>query len=120
MSADHDLAALAVLCGILPSFYDLQGNERITSPATQRALLAGNGIDVSSDSAITSSLVALRHEIDDRWFPEEIIVESGVEAPQNFGLGAEWFLQLDEGEEIVAEGPPRDYITLPPLASGIY
>jgi 4-alpha-glucanotransferase len=120
VSVEHDLAALADLNGILPSFYDLHGNERSTSPETQKALLNANGIDVSSDTAIANSLAELRHHIDDRWFPEEVIVESGVESFQNFGLGATWQLRLDESDLIVAEGEPRDHITLPPLPSGIY
>ncbi len=120
MSADHDLRALADLNGILPSFHDLQGNERHMTPDTQKALLAGNGISATTEAEIREALGALRHSIDDRWFPEEIIVESGVEAPQNFGLGAEWHLRLDGTDQIVAQGEPRDHITLPPLPSGIY
>ncbi|MEP5759964.1 MAG: 4-alpha-glucanotransferase [Litoreibacter sp.] len=120
MSVDHDLAALAELCGILPNYYDLHGNERISTPETQKALLSANGIDVSSDEAIHNSLNEMRNAIDDRWFPEEIIVESGVEASQNFGLGAEWQLRLDEDEAIFAVGEARDHITLPPLPSGVY
>ena len=120
MNAAEDLAALADLCGILPHYFDLQGGERITSPETQKALLAANGIDVSSDAAIHHSLNALRHEIDERWFPEEIIVESGVTAPQNFGLGATWQIRLDGEDDVVAEGQPCDFITVPALASGVY
>lgn len=120
MSVEHDLGALADLCGILPVFYDLQGNQRRTSPETQKALLAANGIDVSSDTAIHASLASLRHEIDDRWFPREIIVESHRSAPQQFGLGADWQLRLDGSDAIIAEGTPSDFITVPPVPSGIY
>jgi len=120
MNAFHELAQLADICGVLPSFYDLQGNERPTTPETQKALLAANGIDVSSDEAIRNSLNAIRFEIQDRWFPKEIIVESGVEAPQVFGLGATWQLRLDGETTVTAEGEPRDFITVPALTSGIY
>lgn len=120
MNVNHDLWELANLTGILPDFFDLQGNQRPTSPETQRALLAANGIDVSSDAAIHSSLAHLRHEIDDRWFPFEIIVESHCSAPQEFGLGAAWQLRLDGSDDIVAEGLPQDFITVPPLPSGVY
>ena len=120
MNAFHELAQLADICGILPSFYDLQGNERPTTAETQKALLAANGIDVSSDEAIRNSLNAIRFENEDRWFPEEIIVESGVEAPQVFGLGATWQLRLDGEKAVTAEGEPRDFITIPALTSGIY
>lgn len=120
MNIEHDLKALADMCGILPDFYDLEGNLTPTSPETQKALLTGNGIDVSSDEAIQRSLAALRHEIDNRWFPHEIIVVSEQYTPQNFGLGAAWQLRLDEQDDIIAEGEPSDFITVPPLASGIY
>lgn len=120
MSADHDLAALADLCGVLHSYHDLHGNERVTTPETYRALLLANGIDVSSDASIRETLASLRHDIDDRWFPEEIIVESEACAPLNFGLGAEWQLRLDGEDAIAAHGEPSDHITLPPLRSGIY
>lgn len=120
MSVEDDLSALAEMCGILPNYYDLHGTERVTSPETQKAMLAANGIDVSSDDAIRKSLASLRHDIADRWFPDEIIVESHTEAPQNFGLGAEWYLCLDGSDEVVTSGAPSDFIMLPPLPSGIY
>ena len=120
MSVEHDLAALAGMCGILPDFYDLQGNLRPTSPETQKALLRANGIDVSSEEAIQTSLAALRHAQEDRWFPEEIIVQSECAAVQEFGLGASWQIRLDETDEVIAQGAPADFITVPPLSSGVY
>jgi len=120
MSDDHDLAALADFCGILPCYHDLQGNERVTSPETQKALLRANGFDTSSGVAIRAALAALRFEAEDRWFPDEIIIESNVPAPLNFGLGATWVLCVDGQDDVVAEGQPSDHITLPALASGIY
>ncbi len=120
MSTHGDLAALAELCGIWPDYHDLSGAQRSTSPDTQKAFLRAIGLDVSSDSAISASLAALRHEIDDRWFPEEIIVQSDTPAPQNFGYGARWSLRLDGDDTIVAKGEPADHITLPPLPAGVY
>ncbi|MCK0122724.1 4-alpha-glucanotransferase [Loktanella sp. F6476L] len=120
MTVQDDLAALADICGIVPHFYDLHGQQLPTSPETQRALLAANGIDVSTDDAIQSSLAQLRFDRDDRWFPDEIIVEAGVEAWQNFGLGAAWDIRLDESDDILVSGEPRDQITVPPLDPGIY
>lgn len=120
MSAQEALAELAALCGIEPAFYDLQGTCHVTSPQTQKALLAANGIDVSDDAAIHAALAALHHARADRWFPHEIIVTSGQEAAQNFGLGAQWHIRDVDSDAIVAEGAPRDFITVPPLASGVY
>lgn len=120
MSEDHTLSALADLCGIEPTYHDLQGIERPTSPETLRALLAANGFDISSHAAMAEALEDLRHRQSDRWFPEEIIVESGVSHPLNFGLGAEWHLCLDGEDAVQAEGAPADHITLPPLRAGVY
>ena len=120
MTAQGDLLALADLCGIWRDFYDQHGNLKPTSPATQRAFLTAIGVDVRDDDATRNSLSALRHEIEDRWFPEEIIIESGVTAPLQFGLGARWQLRLDECEEVIESGEPCDHITLPPLSSGVY
>jgi len=120
LNTHSDLTALADLCGIWRDFYDLDGVLKPTSPETQRAFLKAIGLDVSDDAAIAASLAALRHEIDDRWFPEEIIVECDHPAPQDFGLGARWTLRLDGSDDIVARGSPADHITLPPLAAGVY
>ncbi|MGH1464084.1 MAG: 4-alpha-glucanotransferase [Cognatishimia sp.] len=120
MTAHNELAALAELCGIMPDYHDAHGALRVTSPETQRALLAANGIDVTSDDAIRQSLTDMRHTIDDRWFPDEIILQSHQESPQNFGLGATWQLRLDGHDAIYAQGDPSDHITLPPLPSGVY
>ncbi len=120
MSTDTDLAKLAELSGILPAYHDLHGVKRVTSPQTQKAMLAAEGIDVSSPKTIQTALAELRHEQEDRWFPFEIIVESGAEAVQEFGLGAAWQLRLDGASDVVASGDPADQITLPPLASGVY
>ncbi|MGJ8618595.1 MAG: 4-alpha-glucanotransferase [Sulfitobacter sp.] len=120
MSDDHDLAALADLCGILPRYHDLQGNERGTSPDTQKALLRANGFDTTSGASIRAALTDLRIETEDRWFPDEIIIESNIPASLNFGLGATWVLCLDGHDNVVAEGRPSDHIKLPALQSGIY
>jgi len=120
MTMNAALDELSALCGILPDYYDLHGTQRITPPETQKAMLSANGIDVSSEGAIAASLAALRHDRDDRWFPDEIIIESNCEAPQPFGLGAQWTVCPDGSQDIIASGTPRDFITVPPLPSGIY
>ncbi|MGJ8610825.1 MAG: 4-alpha-glucanotransferase, partial [Octadecabacter sp.] len=120
MSTHNDLTALADLCGIWHDYYDLSGNLTPTSADTQRAFLRAIGLDVSDDAAIAASLAALRHKIDDRWFPEEIIVDCDAAAPQNFGLGAWWDIRADGSDDIVARGDPADHITLPPLTAGVY
>ena len=107
MSAEDDLTALAEISGILPNFYDLQGNLRPTSPETKKALLTGNGFDVSSDAAIGETLAAERHDSADRWFPKEIIVQTGRVAPQQFGLGAEWHICLDQSKDVIASARGR-------------
>ena len=121
MSIDKDLAALAESCGILPSYWDLQGHERFTSPDTYRAILAADGIDVSSDAAIRETLAEMRRAREDRWFPKEIVIVSNQTTALEFGLGAAWSLSPDHNADIIAAtGVPSDHITLPPLSSGVY
>ncbi|AXI40585.1 4-alpha-glucanotransferase [Sulfitobacter sp. SK011] len=120
MNGDSTLDALCDLCGILPRYHDLQGQERITTLETQKALLRANGFDVTSDATIHETLSALRHELENRWFPQEIIIESNKTTPLDFGLGAAWEIHLDDQDTVVAEGRPADHITLPALKSGVY
>ncbi len=120
MTLTNDLAALADLCGILPHYHDLQGHERVTTPETQKAILRANGFDTSSDDTIRDALAEERFQAENRWFPDEVIIESGKARALEFGLGAEWHLSLDGDDETVATGSPADHITLPALPSGIY
>jgi 4-alpha-glucanotransferase len=55
----HELAARA---GIVPEYFDLQGNIQRASDDTRRALLAAMGIDASSDATARASLERLRDE----------------------------------------------------------
>lgn len=120
MNDDADLAALAALGGVLERYGDLQGQDRVITPETQRALLTANGIAADSPGAVRDSLAALHHAEANRWFPEEIIVESGQYCQLNFGLGATWTLHCDDTGCVCAQGPAGDSIALPPLASGVY
>lgn len=116
----NDLAALAELCGVLPRYHDLQGHEHITTPETKRAILRANGFDITDEVTIHAALAKARFEIEDRWFPDEIIVESGQYTVLDFGLGATWYLKPDDENTVVAKGFPGDQITLPALKSGVY
>ncbi len=120
MNADEVLAELGELCGIVPKYHDLQGAERPITPETRRALLAANGIDISTEATAHDALAALRDAHESRWFPDEIIVESDSPSRQGFGLGAAWQLRAEDEEAVFAEGQADDQITLPALPSGIY
>lgn len=119
MSADLDLNALAEQGGILRNYYDMAGQERITSRETQLALLKANGFDVSSDAAIRDALALAHAETQDRWFPQEFIITSDRDAHLPFGLGAQWQL-IDETGAIRHEGLAEEAISLPPCAAGVY
>ncbi|MBT0956138.1 4-alpha-glucanotransferase [Alphaproteobacteria bacterium KMM 3653] len=120
MSADHTLAQLAEVNGILPRFHGLDGREHATSPDTLRALLIGNGTPAATEHEAAESLAAHHAEAAERWFPHQIIVTSGQEAPQNFGLGCDWHITPDGADTPVAQGRAEHAITLPPLPSGVY
>ena len=110
MTTDAVLRELADLCGVLPEFYDLHGTVHRTSPETMQAFLAAEGLDVSSPVATDDTLKALKATTEDRWFPEEVIVESRCNADLFFGLGAEWQLVCDDTGKIVAEGTPAEVL----------
>lgn len=128
MTADTLLADLAALAGILTDFHDLQGQQRITTPDTQRALLAANGIAARTEAEVRESLATHLARTHDRWFPEEIIIDSNRAQQLGFGLGATWHLRSDDsetdrqtdGETNCAEGQAGDAIALPALTSGVY
>jgi len=120
MSGFDDLLALSDHFGILRSFHDFNGQERITSADTMRALLAANGVDASSDAAISDRLHHLRAEADHRWFPTEVIVEAFQKNEMDFGLAAAWEVTRWGKETPVAEGQAGDFITLPALEPDVY
>ncbi|MEM9433805.1 MAG: 4-alpha-glucanotransferase [Pseudomonadota bacterium] len=120
MTSDEALIELGQRCGILPSYFDLQGQEHHTSQATYKALIEAEGLDVSSEVAIARALEELRLEQDDRWFPAEINIICDQETALEFGLGASWQLRNLDDNQLVAEGSPADHIVLPPLATGYY
>lgn len=114
------LRAIADHFGILPSFYDFNGHERITNDDTRRAFLAANGVDVSSEAAIEMAWHDLRTEAENRWFPTEVIIEAFQPNNMPFGLGAAWEVRRWESDEITAQGQAGDFITLPELMPDVY
>lgn len=106
--------------GILPSYHDFNGQERITSDETRKAFLAANGVDVSSDAAIAYEWHVLREETDHRWFPTEVIIEAFRPQDMSFGLGAAWQIRRWDDTPIVTQGQAGDFITLPSLEPDVY
>ena len=117
---EQALREIADHFGILPSFFDFSGQERITNDETRKAFLAANGVDVSSDAAIASAWQSLRADADNRWFPREVIIEALQPNDMPFGLGARWEIRCWDDETIVAKGQAGDFITLPPLPPDVY
>lgn len=115
-----DLDHLADHFGILPRYNELDGTERAVGADTKKALLAANGVDVSSDAAISEQLHALRSRAADRWFPEEVIIESNRPRALGFGLGTEWRAVATDSGAVAAEGQAGDEIHLPAIPSGVY
>ena len=69
MTDQEILRQISDYFGILPSYCDFSGQERVTSDETRKAFLAANGVDVSSNAAIADVWYNLRTEADQRWFP---------------------------------------------------
>ena len=120
MNAADALNQLATRFGILPSYNDLGGQIRTTSPDTQRALLRANGLDVATDAMIFEVLDDVARREAERWFPEEIIIQSNTACALDFGLGTSWRVLCTETGDCLAQGHAGDRIELPTLPSGVY
>ena len=93
---------------------------RATSPDTQRALLRANGLDVATDAMIFEVLDDVSRREAERWFPEEIIIQSNTACALEFGLGSTWSVLCTETGDCVAQGRADDRIELPALRAGVY
>lgn len=67
------LRALAKAAGILPSYIDVTGRERITSDASSEAILAAMGLDASSDARAAEAL-SIRSEAERERFVDAAVV----------------------------------------------
>lgn len=115
-----DLNTLAAHFGILPRYHLLSGEAREITPDTQRAMLAANGVDVSSDATIHETWEALSRSDAERWFPRELIIEARQPCALEFGLGTTWRVVCVETGALIAEGQAGDRIALPGLPAGVF
>lgn len=120
MNDDATLGQLARAHGVLSSYRDMEGQERIASADTLRALLAANSVAADSAKRIRESLAAIRAERKSRRFPVEMIIESRKEATLSLDSFDRWQLRRDETEDVLASGRAGDAIALPALASDVY
>jgi 4-alpha-glucanotransferase len=120
MTDQEILRQISDYFGILPSYCDFSGQERVTSDETRKAFLAANGVDVSSNAAIADAWYNLRTEADQRWFPTEVIIDAFQPQDMPFGLGAAWQVSRWDDMSIVTKGQAGDFIRLPPLQPDVY
>lgn len=96
------LQALAEAMGILPQWHDVAGKRHVTTPETQRALLAAMGVAVASEAEAAEALSVRAAEAAARHLPEEVLLTVGAELhlPLAAASGSvEWRLELDDGEQ---------------------
>ncbi|WP_434055905.1 MAG: 4-alpha-glucanotransferase [Roseibium sp.] len=113
------LHELAQLCGVLPAFHDLDGNEHRTSDDTKRAMLRAMRIDAETDSDAEHSLDLLRSEQDARIVPPEYVVTAGHGALIPVRQSCDWSL-CDESGRKIAEGFAEHHVDLPALEVAVY
>lgn len=120
MNAGRALKNLAAKFGILPSYFDLAGNEIITSADTQKALLRANGLYLDNDAMIVEALKSETARTKARTIPANLVVNAGQSVHFNNPEQANWRV-ISETQTIACFGRSGcDGIRLPPLASGIY
>lgn len=120
MNAGRALKNLAAEFGILPSYFDLAGNEIFTSPDTQKALLRANGLCLDNDAMIVEALKSETARAKARIIPANLVVNAGQSVRFSYPEQANWRV-VSETRAIACFGRSgSDGINLPPLASGIY
>jgi 4-alpha-glucanotransferase len=108
------LRALADRAGILPSYFDLRGVQRLTSDATREALLAALGLDASSERGAAGALAELERSDRERLLAPVQVSRTDerapgvrVRLPEDIAAPATWRLELESerGATWQAEGP---------------
>ena len=113
------LHALAEICGVLPMFHDLGGQEHWTTDDTRRALLAAMGRAADSDADIQASLDAISAERAAHIVSPEYVVTAGHGASVPAARPCDWVLKDDAGQA-VAEGFAESHVHLPALGVGVH
>lgn len=117
MSRDNELRELGDLLGILPVFWDMSGQERITTPETYTALAGAMGYDVDR-SDLRAIITDLHVKFAAQRFPFEIVIEADAPHRLGFGAGHDWRLTRAEDAALIADG--RGDVTLPSLTPDVY
>ncbi|MCP4182229.1 MAG: 4-alpha-glucanotransferase [Hyphomicrobiales bacterium] len=119
MRVDDHLNALAKRTGIVEYYHGYNGEIVETNQDTKKALLRANGFAVDSNVLISESWHHLDAQDQNRFFPEELIVQCEEPFETGFGAGAKWQILFEEQESLSFEGSAHEQIILPPLPMGI-
>ncbi|WP_306141631.1 4-alpha-glucanotransferase [Roseibium sp. MMSF_3412] len=115
-SALHELAQL---CGVLPAFHDLQGNEHRTSDDTRRAMLRAMRIEAGTESDAEHALELLKSEQAAHIVSPEFVVTAGHGVLIPVRKACDWSLCTEDGQVIV-QGFAEHHVDLPALEVGVY
>ena len=120
MSDDAALARLARAHGVVTSYRDMQGIERVASPDTLRTLLAANGIAAANAGQVRDGLAVQRAEKNARLFPKEVVVKGRSKSELIDGCMDSWRILSEDMETVLGSGAAPDGIVLPELEPGVY
>ncbi|WP_420333691.1 4-alpha-glucanotransferase [Roseibium sp.] len=115
-SALHELAQL---CGVLPAFHDLQGNEHRTSDDTRRAMLRAMRIEAETESNAKHALELLKSEQADHIVSPEFVVTAGHGVLIPVRKACDWSLCTEDGQ-VIEQGFAEHHVDLPALEVGVY
>jgi len=115
-SSGDALSRLAAAAGIVPEYLDVAGTRRVTSGATQRALLAAMGIDLRSDETAAAALAQREAREWLRVLPPVVVFSAAdvalsmpVNLPRALAEGAmRWSLIAEHGERWSGDFPAGD------------
>lgn len=120
MTPDTALAKLAERVGVLPAFTDMQGVVHDTTPETQRALIAANGLAVGSATELRESLADLDHRQSSAYVPQDVVITAGRPQAVPLAMPAEWHVICEDGTTLLAQGRGAREIQLPALPDGVH
>jgi len=113
------LHELAGLCGVLPAFHDLDGNEHRTNDDTRRAMLRAMRIEAGTESDAKHALERLKSEQAAHIVSPEFVVTAGHGALIPVRKACDWSLCTEDGQVIV-QGFAEHHVALPALGVGVY
>ena len=120
MSPDPSLSQLAADFGIVPTYWDLSGNQQPTSQETTLALLRANGLNLETEKDIQQAAKHLDAQAQTQLVPPEIVCSPDQAVRLTVPTGTEWRVALEGDTQTELAGRVEEILELPVLPFGLH